>query len=219
MIAYPAFSQDVEADATALKKRRAELWYADSSFVSVSQTVSTKTSAGRVRARVKDNGLLQKVTTPLGYLLGALILGALAYAFYDFAKTSKKKGGKHSKRESTDKENPEDLHEADYISLVREAEAAGDFRLALRYHYQALLQELSRQSLIRYEKNKTNQQYAEEIKKHKWGKAFLQATRYYNFVWYGDHPLNEESYGLMAAHFQKMPPYATAGADNGSSRC
>lgn len=202
-----AFTQRPEADAAALKNRRSDLWYTDSSFVHPAKSTLPDADADTARKRTTSINLLRKITGPLGYLIGALILGALTYAFYNFTKTPKPQKTGSSKGEPAPIETPEDLHQTDFTSGITAAEAGGNFRLALRYHYLQLLQEFSRQSLIRYEKNKTNKQYASEIKNHKWGPDFLLATRYYNFTWYGEHPLNEETYRQLAAHFKKMPPY------------
>lgn len=204
-----SFAQSLETDALELKNRRRDLWYADSSFHQLPSEVSGEQETGAKRKRAADNTLLKKITGALGYLTGALILAALGYAFYSFSKNNalKKPVSKNSLPQEPTLETAEDLYGIDFISHIKAAEDHHDFRLALRYHYLRLLQEFSRQSLIRYEKGKTNKQYAEEIKNHKWGPDFLLATRYYNFVWYGEHAIDRENYHQLAGHFKKMLPY------------
>lgn len=199
-----SLAQSLPEDAHKLKTNRRDLWYADSSFASLPLNGSS-TEAGTVQTR--NTPLLKKITGVLGYFTGAMILAALIYAFYSFSQTPKNKKTKTEKHEEDHIDTAESLYQADFLSRIRTAEAGRHFRLALRYHYLRLLQEFSRQSLIRYEKDKTNKQYAEEIKNHKWGPDFLLATRYYNFVWYGERTLDEENYRPLAAHFKKMLPY------------
>lgn len=197
-----SWGQTLTDDAAGLKNRRRDLWYADSSFHQPESHETREISTAQ--KRTTDQSLLKKIVGTMGYLTAALILGALVYAFYNFTRTGKPKKTKAQQTEEDNIETVDDLYQADFTARIALAEASGNFRLALRYYYLRLLQEFSRQSLIRYEKNKTNKQYAEEIKNHKWGPDFRLATHYYNFVWYGERPLNRESYQSLVPHFKKM---------------
>lgn len=203
-----SFAQRPSEDAQKLKNSRRDLWYADSSFARSDQNKDTNEGA-TTQKRTPDSRMLNKITAVLGGLVGALILGALGYAFYTFSNPGKKKQKKEKTKapDSPAIETADALHQTDFTALIQAAETRNDYRLALRYHYLRLLQEFSRQGLIRYEKNKTNRQYAEEIRHHKWGPDFQLATRYYNFVWYGEYPLHEDSYRSLVIHFNKMLPY------------
>lgn len=201
-------AQGPEEDAIKLKNSREDLWYADSSFAQSSQHLNQEAEA-KAKKRMRDTRILEKVATLLGYLIGGLILAALAYAFYYFTKNKIKSPPKKRLQKSDDPliETVEDLYQTDFVSRIASAEASGNLRLALRFYYLRLLQEFTKQSLLRYEKNKTNKQYAEEIKNHKWGPDFYRATQYYNFVWYGEHALDKENYTHLVSHFKKMLPY------------
>lgn len=200
------FGQGMEEDAVNLKNKRRDLWYADSSF-SQTPLQAGSMEEGRTKTRVRDTKLLKKMASVLGYVMGALIAGALIYAFYNFLKEQNHKKTKLQRDDEPAPETAGDLSQTDFSARIQTAEAQGNFRLALRYRYLQLLQEFAKQSLIRYEKNKTNKQYAEEIKNHKWGPDFHKATQYYNFVWYGEHLPDEENYQRLAAHFKKMLPH------------
>lgn len=206
MLTGPAsLGQDLADDAVTLKNKRRDLWYADSSFTHTQSPGNKEVSTAQKRTANPE--LLKKIIGTLSYITGGLILTALAYAFYNFTKTQKRRNTKTQETGEDSIETAEGLYQVDFTSRIRAAETGGNFRQALRYHYLRLLQEFSKQSLIRYEKNKTNQQYAEEIKNHKWGPDFRLATRYYNFVWYGEHPLDEKSYHRLVTHFKKMLPH------------
>lgn len=207
ILSGPASSgQNLADDVVTLKNKRRDLWYADSSFTQAPGSGNKKVS--KVQKRTANPELLKKVMGTLSYLIGALILVALAYAFYNFSTVKKpSKPQKQGGGEEEGIETVDNLYQVDFISGIAAAEANGNFRQALRYYYLLLLREFSKQSLIRYEKNKTNQQYAEEIKNHKRGPDFRLATRYYNFVWYGERPLDEENYQRLVAHFKKLLPH------------
>lgn len=205
MLAGPASrGQALADDAAELKSKRWDLWYADSSFHQLQNHETKEISTAQKRAANHD--LLKKIVGALGYLTGALIVGALGYAFYNFAKKQKREKPQKQKAGEDNIETVEGLYRVDFTARIEAAEAGGDFRLALRYYYLRLLQEFSRQSLIRYEKNKTNKQYAEEVRNHKWGPDFRRATHYYNFIWYGERPLDEPGYQSLITHFKKMLP-------------
>lgn len=206
MLSGPAsLAQGLADDAVTLKNKRRDLWYADSSFTYTDSTGNKGVS--KAQKRTASPELLKKIAGTLSYITGGLILAALVYAFYNFTKTQKRGNTKTQENAEDNIETAEDLYQADFTPGIRAAETEGNFRQALRYHYLRLLQEFSKQSLIRYEKNKTNRQYTEEIKNHKWGPDFRLATRYFDFVWYGNHPLDEESYHRLASHFKKMLPH------------
>lgn len=48
--------------------------------------------------------------------------------------------------------------------LIASAVKDGDFRLAIRYYYLQLLRQLNQKELIKYEFQKTNSEYLNEIK-------------------------------------------------------
>lgn len=200
-IGLPASGQNLSEEAEMLKKEQADLWYADSSFTGSSAPQTRYRESTASRKRIRNPEWLKKVVHLSGYITGFFILYLLVYAFYKFSKS------KESSPEADRPEATESLQDTDFTAAIKAAEAEGNFRQAIRYHYLQLLQEFSRQSLIRLEKNKTNQQYVEEIKHHKWGDDFRRATDYYNFVWYGEHPLDAPHYEQLISHYKKMLPH------------
>jgi hypothetical protein len=81
----------------------------------------------------------------------------------------------------------EDIHALDFQTLLREAEASGNYRLAVRLGYLEVLKQLTDQGLIRWQPDKTNHDYLYELPAGPLATAFRELTRQFDYVWYGEH--------------------------------
>lgn len=200
-------AQSPSDDAQKLKKSEDALWYADRSFInSPNEGETSEDKKGNDRTKIFNPKTAESILTALGYLMGIAILGALIYAVYSFSgsKRQKKTAAQNDEVDIENIENKEDLHKLDFLQKIKTAE---NHRLAVRYHYLWLLQDLSKGGLIKFEKNKTNAQYAIELKNHKKASDFNICTRDYNFVWYGEYAVTKEMYEEIVGHFRKLLPY------------
>ncbi|MGY3088775.1 hypothetical protein ACVWYF_001815 [Hymenobacter sp. UYAg731] len=94
----------------------------------------------------------------------------------------------------------ENIHEVDFTSRLAEAEAAGNWRLAVRLGYLQLLKTLSDRGLINWQADKTNHAYLAELPpagsiRH----DFREITRQFEFVWYGELALSGPLYERVRA--------------------
>lgn len=109
------------------------------------------------------------------------------------------------------------IHESDLGLYIRQAEEQGNFALAVRLHYLAVLKELSGRKLIRWKKDKTNQAYRQEMNAHALAAEFDRLTREFERVWYGSDPLSKSQYDLIEPHFtefmQKIKTAQTASGE------
>lgn len=79
------------------------------------------------------------------------------------------------------------LMELNWESRMREALAAGDPRMAIRFAYLHLLQQLQTRELIRFRADKTNIAYYRELPEAQ-RPGFRALTRSYEYAWYGNFP-------------------------------
>jgi len=77
---------------------------------------------------------------------------------------------------------------------IREAETRGDFGAAVRFRYLSVLQALERGMWIKWKKEKTNREYARELKPAPFNQDFQQATRIFDRVRYGEYFPDEKQY-------------------------
>lgn len=88
--------------------------------------------------------------------------------------------------------------------LIERAVKDGDFRLAIRYYYLQLLRQLNRKELIKYEFQKTNSEYLNEIREDNLRFQLKKAMRLYDFIWYGSFSLSETDFHLAQRNFQDL---------------
>ena len=93
----------------------------------------------------------------------------------------------------------EDIHGVDFPARLAEAEAAGNFRLAVRLGYLEALKHLSDQGRLSWEPDKTNHAYLLELPAGPLREAFRVATRQFEYVWYGELPLSAVQYPPVRA--------------------
>jgi hypothetical protein len=96
----------------------------------------------------------------------------------------------------------ENLHEAEMDPLIRRAVEEGQYALAIRLYFLAILKELSLMQAIRWKKNKTNREYLRELKSEPDHADFGRTARIFERIWYGNRV-------ITAGEFRQVePPFA-----------
>lgn len=88
----------------------------------------------------------------------------------------------------------ENVHEMNFDTLIARALKNKDYRLAVRFLYLKNLKLLSDKALIKWDINKTNYSYQYEINNATVRSKFLEATFIFDYVWYGEFPLDETQF-------------------------
>lgn len=79
----------------------------------------------------------------------------------------------------------ENLEEAELNDPIRRAIAGGNYALAVRLYYLAVLKELTLKDLIRWKRDKTNGEYLRELAGKPIASTVHEATLIFERVWYG----------------------------------
>lgn len=127
------------------------------------------------------------------FLILKLVLGS-ELGFFNFKKGKKKVAEKLIYEE-------DDIHEIDLETLLQEAIATENYRLAIRYYYLIVLKELSAKKLIKYHKEKTNTVYKFELEKGQTRDNFAYLSYVYTYVWYGEFTINKDDFKKAASKF------------------
>lgn len=114
----------------------------------------------------------------------------------------KSKGRLKPIRETTSAE--EDILNRDLDKMLREAEQAKDYRLAVRVRYLLLLKTLSEGQLIQYRDDATNLEYLTQVYGKSFYQPFFALTRHYEYVWYGEAGVTESIYQRLATDFDSL---------------
>lgn len=91
----------------------------------------------------------------------------------------------------------EDLTDINFQEKINHALQTGNLRLAVRWHYLKMLFNLDKHQQIEFAPHKTNIDYRHELsnKKEKSHlKGFIDLSRIYEYVWYGQFSITENDY-------------------------
>jgi len=88
----------------------------------------------------------------------------------------------------------EDVNTMDFESLISESVKTKNYRLAVRFLYLKNLKALSDRLIINWNPNKTNYSYQYEIANDSLRSEFVESTRIFDFVWYGEFELDDNSF-------------------------
>ena len=98
----------------------------------------------------------------------------------------------------------EDIESVDLDALLEAALHGRRFRDAARYQYLRALQALTEQGLIDWDKHKTNRDYLAEVRRAdrpNLNAPFADITRLFEWIWYGEFPVDEQRFSLVRARF------------------
>lgn len=101
-------------------------------------------------------------------------------------------------------EEEEIIKSRDIAELIRNAIAEKNYRLAIRYYFLLILQQLTQKELIVFEDSKTDEDYLKEIQQENLQRQFKSLTRIYDFIWYGNFEASEAQFLRSQREFEKM---------------
>jgi len=100
-----------------------------------------------------------------------------------------------------DQISAENIENTDINALISSAEKNNDFRLAIRFYYLLVLKNLAIKNHIKFEEDKTNAEYLDEINDKPFSENFAYISYLYNYIWYGEFPLNLFQYEKAKSNF------------------
>ena len=150
--------------------------------------------------------------TALGFV-GALlkILAVLILVFVVYLITNallNKEGqwifGRNSDKKRIDhSEIEKNLHRIDFEKLIQGTLETGEMRLSIRYYYLWLLKSMSEKNWIVWDIEKTNSDYLYELKNQSQKDEFAYLSYLYNYIWYGEFDLDEDTFAKAKTAFEK----------------
>ncbi|WP_179018736.1 DUF4129 domain-containing protein [Winogradskyella forsetii] len=98
----------------------------------------------------------------------------------------------------------ENIEQIDFDKLISKALKNSNYRLATRYLYLKSLKSLANKQLIEWHYEKTNTDYLNEIKDGQLKTLFKRVSYIYDYVWYGEFPIDEASYNKNKVDFNQL---------------
>ncbi len=148
-------------------------------------------------------------TTVLIRLFAIILVGFLLYFIirYIMGKDGSFIFGKKNKKLDINvQELHENIHEINFPESIAKFEHSGDYRSAIRYHFLFVLKKLSDKKLISWNPEKTNKDYATELKAPHLKNEFSSLSYIFDYVWYGEFSIEEQSYQKFKNQYQAFKP-------------
>jgi len=179
--------------------------------------IVTKTPAGsgnyedyknkKPQIKEDDNSSFSLNLGPLSWLFYLALFIAVGFLIYILLNEGgsgwfSSKG--HKKIETSEDITSENIQNADINALITRAENNEDYRLAIRYYYLLVLKTLSIKNHIKFEDDKTNAEYLNDIKSKPFSPAFEYTSYLYNYIWYGEFPLDVQQYNQAKDKFMTL---------------
>ncbi|MDR0793237.1 MAG: DUF4129 domain-containing protein, partial [Chitinophagaceae bacterium] len=95
----------------------------------------------------------------------------------------------------------ENIFELPYQKLLKKAYDEKNYRLVIRLLYLQTLKILSEKSVIKYQAGLTNSTYVSQLYNSKYYDLFFRITRYYEYVWYGEFPVETATFQKIEQDF------------------
>ena len=96
----------------------------------------------------------------------------------------------------------EDIKQADFDSLIRNALLDKNFRLAVRFHFLKIIQVMGNSGIITLSDEKTNHDYLNEIASRELKKGFEPLINVFEYVWYGEYEPDTLVYNSLNQGFK-----------------
>lgn len=87
-----------------------------------------------------------------------------------------------------------DIHSISFEDMIAEAVRNQQYKRAVRLFYLKTLKQLSDREWIDWRPYKTNYEYIRELKRNDLSGEFRQVTQLFEYIWYGDFPLNNNTF-------------------------
>jgi len=161
--------------------------------------------------RRKGGPVRQQSPSALQYLLiGAAVIGLVFVIIKLIGGDLANIFGRESKAISLSyTESLENIHEITFDEEIEKALIQRNYKLAVRLLYLSCLKQLNDAQLIYWQIEKTNAAYVDELSNGEQRQSFSVLTRQFEYVWYGDFPVDGQSYqniNTLFMDFKKMLP-------------
>jgi hypothetical protein len=144
--------------------------------------------------------------TVLTYVLLGLCVGFLVYiiAKYSGASPDWIWAGDTKKVNLPYKESVENIHELNFDVEIEKALSTNNYRMAVRLLYLMCLKQLSDTNLIKWEIDKTNSAYINELEDPKQKQTFALLTHQFEYAWYGNFTIDRQVFNNVNQLFQNF---------------
>ena len=212
---FPVVTVRMLPDTTlAAIRKDPDFWYADSAFKGQPRRTILRgsTGSGKPPGQSSGSSSTQSYNPPrsgaASFLWILVIIGFVAILFLFLFNQNVNPFGKRNRK----LDRHEDVDETEVFRLdtaqakINEAEAAGNYRLAIRLMFLQTLALLNDTRLIQLKTGHTNFDYLVQMEQSPYYPDFFRLVRNYEYAWYGQFTVSPETYGIIKKDFQQFKP-------------
>jgi hypothetical protein len=96
----------------------------------------------------------------------------------------------------------ENIFSLNYEKEIHKAISDQNYRLAIRLWYLSVLKEMADKNIIQYKHERTNRDYLDQLDDTSYYNGFFRLTRNFEYSWYGQFPLQADTFQLLQKDFQ-----------------
>lgn len=156
---------------------------------------------------LSDDSVSQKMVDIIIKVLAVILI---IYVIYLIVKAIMNGEGQWIFGKSSDKkvihyeDIEKNIHLVDFEKLIKETLKSSEQRLTIRYYYLWLLKKMTDKNIIEWDVEKTNSDYLYEIKDDNFKSKFEYVSYLYNYIWYGEFELDEQTFEKAKLAFEKI---------------
>lgn len=98
----------------------------------------------------------------------------------------------------------ENIQQADFKTLISNAESKNNYRLAIKYYFLFVLKKLDDKNLINYDPQKTAHDYQLELEETTYTSEFNKVAYYYTYIWYGEFEIDDKEYATTSTVYVQL---------------
>lgn len=216
VVVQPIFSQSEGERTDLLNKQRWEELRSREDLTYTKEVQgrneNKKEESGDSNQKKKDSQNQNSASTPLTINLGALgqlifvVLFIALLGWLLFLIIGKELMGRKNKEivpESlVNKEFEEEFDtETELQRLLREAQEAKNYKMIIRIYFIMIIKQMDESRLIRWKKEKTNLDYIYELEGNSFQPGFINLSRWYDLIWYGEKEYADEALQPLSIEF------------------
>jgi len=173
-------------------------WEAAKEGIDFSKDMQQPTEEPQPSSNPQDEAAAQLVFKILLIVGGIALLAVLLYYVLTGGFSMKKSTpGQKKAVAKTLEEVEDDLENADPADLLQQAIEQGQYSLAVRLYYLSILRELSLRKIIKWKRDKTNQDYLREARQSAFFGQFEHFTRLFEYIWYGEQAFSQADFSRL----------------------